>query len=177
MKILKRVDVNSHNANQKILQNPITSGIHFASYDSLPKIEEKLKKYPTTSKIILYEAKQDTLCSADYLADTSSRIIDAFPNFIMDLEDAELALFVKEILKYRGQELRVATDIDRSLEGDYLLLKRKQTRRELLALLRDKRKVILNAQDYQNEMDFLENVVRTNPEDALVSTWSLKLVI
>lgn len=177
MKILKRVDVNSHNANQKILQNPITSGIHFASYDSLPKIEEKLKKYPSTSKIILYEARQDTLCSADYLADTSSRIIDAFPNFIMDLEDAELALFVKEILKYRGQELSVATDIDSSLEGDYLLLKRKQTRRELLALLRDKRKVILNAQDYQNEMDFLENVVRTNPEDALVSTWSLKLVI
>lgn len=177
MKILKRVDINSHNANQKILQNPITSGIHFASYDSLPKIEEKLKKYPSTSKIILYEARQDTLCSADYLADTSSRIIDAFPNFIMDLDDAELALFVKEILKYRGQELSVATDIDSSLEGDYLLLKRKQTRRELLALLRDKRKVILNAQDYQNEMDFLENVVRTNPEDALVSTWSLKLVI
>lgn len=177
MKILKRVDVNSHNANQKVLQSPNINGIHFASYDSLPKIEEKLKKYPSTSKIILYEARQDTLCSADYLADTSSRIIDAFPNFIMDLEDAELALFVKEILKYRGQELRVATDIDRSLEGDYLLLKRKQTRRELLALLRDKRKVILNAQDYQNEMDFLENVVRTNPEDALVSTWSLKLVI
>lgn len=176
MNVLKRVDINSYKSNTRFLSNPSIRGIHFSSYESLPTIEEKLKKYPNTNKIIVYEATQDTIYSAEHLVDTSSRIIKSFPNFMINLDDPELTLFIKEILCAEGKRIKTITDIDKSCDGDYLLLKRKQTRKELLALLKDKRKVLLNALDYQNEMDFLEEVTRTNIDSVFVSTWSLKLL-
>lgn len=178
MQVIKRVDVLSHKANQKVLSNENLSGIHVASYTGLPKIKETLEKYNPTQKVVYYEAKQDTLCGADYLSTLTEDILKRFPNFVLDLDDPELSLFVKEILRYQGITLMVATDIDKSMDGDFLHIKRNISRSELLSLLKRQRKLIIDEKEYRDSLgrSIINDFVQTS-NDSIISTWVPKLIL
>lgn len=190
METLKKIDIKSYKSNSRLTNS---TGIHFNSYENIINVYKELEKYKKSLSNILYEAKMDTTCSAEQIAEYVLKIVKNNPNFILCLKDPELTLFVKEILRYEGYDLKTATNYNLSQDGDYILFKEDSIKPEMLKkILKEQKKLIIdfyNSSDnniyrllgyYNNQSDEIINNIRylrklDENNDLLISSWKLKL--
>lgn len=173
MEILKKTSDRSYKENSRMMLKNPSVGLHFNTYDNIAKVKEELDHYKSTNEKILYDAKIDTTFSADCIAYYTRQILERFPNFILSLDDPELALFVKEILKLENRNLLVATDLSKSEDGDFLICRDRFITRKRIERLKNIKKLILDqeALGLNDTFQILEQ-----SEDSIVSSWNLKLL-
>lgn len=192
MKIIKKSNICSYNANDKILANKNIDGLHFTTRNGFTFDRKAIDKHIRTRKPIVYRTENDEMASIDYTIYCLSDFANKFPNLIVSLNDSEMTLYIQEILKSEGIRIKTATPITETTEGDFVLYSKeclktlsgqseKTNVSKMLELLRQKKKIILDYEAY-TDMEGLETLDeirrKTNDsDDILISTWTPKRIL
>lgn len=171
MNLLKKTNLEFGITDSLIEESPL--GIHIETKQGILMNEKKLEDLKPTKKVIIYQSIFDTSLSAEHLSEITERILTKFPNFILSHRDPELTLYIKEILKSKGTNLQIATKLNESLEGDYLIYTNSKIsnsrKRQIIELLNEKRKVILSWKAFtEGSTEVVKEIIRKSDTKQLI---------
>lgn len=192
MKIIKKSNICSYNANDKILANNDIDGLHFTTRNGFTFDRMAIDKHIRTRKPIVYRTENDEMASIDYTIYCLSDFVKKFPNLIVSLNDPEMTLYIQEMLKGEGIKIKTATPITETTDGDFILYSKdslstlsgqseKTNVSKMLELLRQKKKIILDYEAYKDieGLEIIDELRRktNNSDDILLSTWAPKRIL
>ncbi len=192
MKIIKKANICSYKANNELLANKRIDGLHFMTRNGFTFDSKELDKHVRTRKPIIYRTENDEMASIDYTMFCLTNFSKRFPNLIVSLSDTEMTLYIQEMLKGEGVNIKTATPIIETTDGDYVLYSKEALKTpsgqsektnvsKMLELLRQKKKLILDYEAY-TDMEGLEALDELRREtndsdDILISTWTPKRIL
>lgn len=188
MKVIKKTNICSFRSNDKTLSNKSIDGLHFITSNGFSFDKESVDKHIYTKKPIIYETTNDETSTYDYTIYNLTQFSKKFPNMIVSLSDYDMALNIKEMLKLEGIDMKVATPVSLSTDGDYIeyghrfLTEKDRTNvSKMLELLREKKKIILDYEAYKDTigMEVIDELGRRvqSGDNVLVSTWTPKRLL
>ena len=108
MKIIKKSNICSYKANDELLANERIDGLHFTTRSGFTFDSKAIDKHIRTRKPIIYRTENDEMSSIDYTMFCLTNFTRKFPNIIVSLSDTEMTLYIQEMLRNEGVDIKTA---------------------------------------------------------------------